>query len=106
MIELLRTYQLDIMLFFSGVCAVLIPLTWITRTLSKRRKWLLTMLQLVSLLLLIFDRCAYIYRGDTSSLGWWMVRISNYMIYSMQLYILFGAGNAAILHLLQDSFPA
>ena len=38
MIELIRTYQLDIMLFFSGVCAVLIPLTWSITTLTRQRK--------------------------------------------------------------------
>ncbi len=27
--------------------------------------------------LLIADRRAYIYRGDPSTLAWWMVRISN-----------------------------
>ena len=69
MIEFIRSNQLDVMLFFSGVCAILIPLTWVTTTLSKRRKWLLTLIEAVSSLLLIFDRFAYIYRGDASELG-------------------------------------
>ena len=53
MIEFIRSNQLDVMLFFSGVCAILIPLTWVTTTLSKRRKWLLTLIEAVSSLLLI-----------------------------------------------------
>ena len=85
MIELIRANQLEIMLFFSGVCAVLIPLTWATTILSSRRKWLLTLIEVVSTLLLIFDRFAYIFRGDVSTLGYWMVRISNFMTYGLQL---------------------
>ena len=85
MIEFIRSNQLDVMLFFSGVCAILIPLTWVTTTLSKRRKWLLTLIEAVSSLLLIFDRFAYIYRGDASELGYWMVRISNFMTFALQL---------------------
>ena len=88
MIDLIRNYQLDIMLFFSGACALLIPLTWVTTTLSRERKWLLTLLELISALLLIFDRFAYIYRGDPSSLGYWMVRISNFIVFSMQICVL------------------
>ena len=88
MIDLIRNYQLDIMLFFSGACALLIPLTWVTTTLSRERKWLLTLLELISALLLIFDRFAYIYRGDPSSLGYWMARISNFIVFSMQICVL------------------
>ena len=86
MIELIRANQLEIMLFFSGVCAVLIPLTWATTILSSRRKWLLTLIEVVSTLLLIFDRFAYIFRGDVSTLGYWMVRISNFMTFALQLF--------------------
>ena len=86
MIEYIRNNQLDIMLFFSGACAVLIPLTWVTTTLSCKLKWMLTLIELSSALLLIFDRFAYIYRGDPSNLGYWMVRISNFFVFSMQVF--------------------
>lgn len=86
MIEYIRNNQLDIMLFFSGACAVLIPLTWVTTTLSCKRKWMLTLIELSSALLLIFDRFAYIYRGDPSNLGYWMVRINNFFVFSMQVF--------------------
>ena len=85
MLEFIKASQLDVMLFFSGVCAILIPLTWFTTTLSKRRKKLLTWIETVSALLLIFDRFAYIYRGDPSTMGFWMVRISNFMTFGLQL---------------------
>ena len=34
------------------------------------------------------DRLAYIYRGNESSLGWWMVRISNFCVYFFSLCII------------------
>ena len=33
------------------------------------------------------DRYAYIFRGDPSRLGFWMVRISNFLVYFMTLFI-------------------
>ncbi len=88
MIDFLRVFQLDIMLFLSGVCAVLVPLTLILRTLSTRRKWLLTILEISASLLLIFDRFAYLYRGDVSPLGYWMVRVSNFLVFALQITLL------------------
>ncbi|WP_304174186.1 response regulator [Pseudobutyrivibrio ruminis] len=42
-------------------------------------------MQVVSMLLLLFDREAYIYRGDVSELGYWMVRISNFAVFLFSL---------------------
>ena len=39
-------------------------------------------LEISAMFLLIADRRAYIFRGDTSALGWWMVRISNFLVFS------------------------
>ncbi|MCR4955397.1 MAG: HD domain-containing protein, partial [Lachnospiraceae bacterium] len=37
--------------------------------------------------LLLFDRLAYIYRGDVSELGYWMVRVSNFMVFFLTLAV-------------------
>ena len=39
-------------------------------------------------LLLIMDRFAYIYRGNVTELGWWMVRITNFFVYLFSICIL------------------
>ncbi|MBQ2314743.1 MAG: HD-GYP domain-containing protein [Treponema sp.] len=39
------------------------------------------MMEISASLLLISDRFAYLYRGDMSNLGFWMVRICNFLVY-------------------------
>ena len=87
MYDFLKTYQLDIMLFLSGGCGVLTILALSTKTLTKSRKHALVSMELSSMFLLIFDRIAYIYRGDISEKGYWMVRISNFLVYLLSLYV-------------------
>ncbi len=85
--EFLKAHQLNIMLFMSGICFVLAILTLMTKALSPRRKRILALLEAAAMILLLADRYAYIYRGDLSTLGFWMVRISNFLVYFMTLYI-------------------
>ena len=44
-------------------------------------------MEIASMLLLQFDRAAYIFRGDASDLGFIMVRVSNAMVFFMQVFI-------------------
>ena len=86
--EFLRNHQLNIMLFLSGICGVLAVLAFFTKALSKKRRLAIGHLELFSCLLLISDRFAYIYRGDVSALGWWMVRVSNFLVFFLSLLII------------------
>ena len=94
--EFLKVHQLNIMLFMSGICCTLAFLTLISRTLSRKRRRILALLEIAAMLLLLSDRCAYIYRGDVSALGYWAVRISNFLVYFFTLYI----GHALTLYLI------
>ncbi len=85
--ELLKAHQLNVMLFMSGICFLLAILTLMTKALSPRRKRILALLETAAMILLLADRYAYIYRGDPSTTGFWMVRISNFLVYFMTLYI-------------------
>ena len=62
---------------------------FVTKTMRKRRRWILIFLELSCSALLIFDRLAYIYRGDVSLQGYWWVRVSNYMVYALSLLSLY-----------------
>ena len=86
-IEFIKAHQLNIMLFMSGICCILTLLTFITGSLSRKRRRILGLLELSAMLLLLCDRFAYIYRGDVSALGYWMVRICNFMVYLCSLVI-------------------
>jgi hypothetical protein len=83
----LRLHQLSIMLFMSGACGILAFMTVITGSLSQKRRTLLAFLEASVMLLLIFDRFCYIYRGNTSRLGWYMVRIGNGIVFFLSLFI-------------------
>ena len=87
MIEFLKDNQLDIMLFMSGICAILACLTMAMKTLSTKRRLILASLELAAMCLLLADRFCYIYRGDVSETGWWMVRICNFLVYFFSLYL-------------------
>ncbi len=75
------------MLFMSGICFVLAILTLTTKALPPKRRRIIAFIEIAAMILLLSDRYAYIYRGDPSELGYWMVRISNFLVYLMTLYI-------------------
>ena len=49
----------------------------------------LILLQFITGLLLIFDALAYIFRGHNSQTGFYMVRISNFMVFALNYFIAF-----------------
>ena len=53
MLELIETYQLDIMLVLCAVCATMAGLLLVTGFLSRRRKWILILLELNATFLLL-----------------------------------------------------
>ena len=83
----LKEHQLNIMLFMSGICCILAVLTAVPQSLSSRRRSILAMMAGSAMLLLLFDRAAYLYRGNVSDLGSGMVRISNGLVYFFQIFI-------------------
>ena len=89
MCELFRKQQMNIMMMLISVCALLMFLTLATRSLGVRRRRALLMLELSSMLLMIADRNAYIFRGDISTLGYWMVRVCNYLVYALSTFNLY-----------------
>lgn len=81
MYRFIRTYQLDIMLALSAACFSFALLLIVTQYLTSRRKKILIFGELVATTLLLSDRMAYMYSGDTSSIGFFMVRISNFLVF-------------------------
>lgn len=89
MFDLISKYQLDIMLALSAACFVFVLLLFFTRFLERRRRIILLLLEFTATLLISFDRMAYIYRGDVSSTGYVMVRLSNFMVFFLTSAIVF-----------------
>ena len=90
MIELIRAHHLNIMLMLCGACGMLIILVLMTRSVSRRRKRDILLMEIMAFLLLWFDRLAYIYAGDSTSKGYYMVRISNFLVFFLTPGIVFG----------------
>lgn len=55
---------------------------------SKKRKWLL-FIQFFTALLLFNDALAYMFRGHPGTVGFYMVRISNFLVFALNDVILF-----------------
>lgn len=81
MFELIEAHQLNMMLVMSGICAVMALLMIFTKILSRRRKWILVAMEIAAMLILSFDRLAYIYSGDMSPRGYVMERLSNFIVF-------------------------
>ncbi|MCR5626910.1 MAG: HD domain-containing protein, partial [Lachnospiraceae bacterium] len=90
MLEVLKAQQLNIMLILCGITGIISLFVVMSKGMSKKRKESLIIIELGSMLLLIFDRYAYIYRGDVSFTGYWMVRISNFMVFFLTIVTVIG----------------
>ena len=72
-----------------GVCIVIAIFVAVTKGIPKSKKIALILLEITAAFLLLADRLAYAYRGDPSTLGYWMVRISNFSVYFLTIMVLF-----------------
>ena len=84
-LEFIAKHQLNAMLVLSGICAVLAIFVLFIKTMSAHRKVILITMDISAGLLLVFDRYAYIFRGDVSELGFVMVRVSNFLVFFLTL---------------------
>ncbi len=83
-------YQLDIMLSLGSISAALAVFTLMTKTMSIKRRLIIAFTEIAAATLMFSDRLSYIYRGDTSSVGYYMVRIGNYLVFAMTLAVVLG----------------
>ncbi|MBR1861112.1 MAG: HD domain-containing protein [Lachnospiraceae bacterium] len=90
MYEFLKANQLDIMLILDGACLVMTILLFNTKFLRKERRAILILMELIAFFLLWFDREAYIYSGNTTELGYIMVRLSNFSVFFLTSGVVFG----------------
>jgi len=87
--EFIKSIQADIMVLLSGICGIIALFVYLTETMSKPRKKALMLLEISAMFLMIADRHAYMARGDISTWGWWMVRISNFLVFFLTLVTIY-----------------
>lgn len=88
MIEVLTNAQLNIMLLLSGISLAVAIFMGMSKSIDKERKIFLILTNVFAVLLLNFDRAAYIYKGRTDNFSFVMVRVSNFMVFALVLMIL------------------
>ncbi|MCR5685846.1 MAG: HD domain-containing protein [Lachnospiraceae bacterium] len=88
MYDLIKTYQMDIMLGLSSICVAVGFFALITKSLPRKRKLAMIDLEFSASILLFSDRIAYIFHGDPTVMGYWMVRISNFLVFFMTISVM------------------
>lgn len=69
-------------------CLIMSLCLYISRNFAPDKRPMLMGFELTSALLLGMDALAWLYRGNRSELGFWMVRISNFAVFSLSDLIL------------------
>ena len=88
MMEFLKAHQLNLMLILMGVNLGMAVLASFTKVIPKKRKHILVSIELGAALLLFFDRLAYLYRGDVSTAGYYVVRIANFATFFLTIILI------------------
>ena len=93
MLETLKNVQLDLMLVICGISGAVAFFLALSKSIDKERKLYLILANLFSVLLMISDRAAYSFRGNTGLTASVIVRISNFLTFGMILMILWAFNN-------------
>ena len=79
--------QLGIMLFMAGSCGVLAIMTLMLTSVPKKKRSVLSLMELSAMFLLLFDRGAYRYRGVAGVVGTFMTRFCNGLVFFLALLV-------------------
>ncbi|MBQ3826064.1 MAG: HD-GYP domain-containing protein [Spirochaetaceae bacterium] len=87
--DFLRAHQLNFMLAMTGADVIITILVIFTSSMPKKRRVALFLMELGAAILLTADRFAYLYRGNLSLMGYYMVRVCNFSVFFFSLFLLF-----------------
>lgn len=87
--EYLRQYQLEIMLALIGICMAFAGLVLLSKALPRKRRLIILAIELTAMFLLGFDRLTYLYDGATDDRGFFVLRLSNFMIFALMPFCSF-----------------
>ena len=102
MLDYLIGHQVNIMTILSSMCGVIAIFVLFMKALPKKRRYALLSVEICAMIIMVADCFAYAYRGDPSTAGFWIVRISNFIVFSMNIGVLY-AFNAYIINLYDDT---
>ena len=102
MLGFLIQHQENIMMIMSSICAVIAIFVLFMKALPRKRREALLSVEVCAMIIMMADCFAYHFRGDPSALGFWIVRISNFLVFFLNISILY-AFNAYLINLYEDS---
>ena len=102
MLGFLIQHQENIMMIMSSMCAVISIFVLFMKALPRKRREALLSVEVCAMIIMIADCFAYHFRGDPSALGFWIVRVSNFLVFFLNIGILY-AFNAYLINLYEDS---
>ena len=102
MLDFLIAHQKNLMMILSSMCAVISVFVLFMKALPKKRRYALFLVEVYSTLIMLSDYFAYTYRGDPSFSAFWIVRISNYLVFALNIAVMF-AFNNYLINLYEDS---
>lgn len=89
MTDFTRIISISALCFLSFFCFQVGIFLWSGHALKQNGRRTLIFVELFTGFMLLFDALAYIFRGNTSELGWYMVRLSNLFVYICNFSISF-----------------
>ena len=89
MYDFLRENQTQILLAMGAICSTTALFVLLSASLPKKRRIAVFLMEISAAILMFSDRYAYIFRGNTSLSAYYMVRISNYLVFAMTLLVAF-----------------
>ena len=84
----IRSIHISLEIWGAIFCLIAAICIFYSRSLKKRRRALILLMQLSTAFLLSMDACAWGFRGYPGDLGFYMVRISNFLVFLMSDIIL------------------
>ena len=101
-ISYLAAHQKNIMMVLSGMCGVIAVFVLLMKSLPTKRRHALLAVEICAMFIMISDCLAYAYRGNPSETGYWIVRISNFVVFALNIGILY-AFNAYLTNLYESA---
>ena len=89
MTDFTRTISISSLVFFSFFCFQVGIFLCSGHKLKQNGRRTLIFIEFFTGLLLLFDALAYFYRGNTSETGWYMVRLSNFFVFTCNFSVSF-----------------
>lgn len=89
MSDFIRIISISALCFLSFFCFQVGVFLWSGHKLKQNGRRTLIFIELFTGFMLLFDALAYIFRGNSSNLDWYMVRLSNLFVYICNFSISF-----------------